>query len=90
MPKVEMRITVTPGEIKELVGDDGSVVIEGVDDPEFLKLLHALDKFVALRNLRHGSVSYVPQDPAENELVRVYDNIPPRLKGLLREHPLVG
>lgn len=88
MSKVEMRVTIKPGEIKELVGDDGSVTIEGIDDPEFIKILHAMDRFYAMRSLQRPFNHSL--DAVEIQMKNVFDNISPRLKRLLREHPLVG
>ena len=84
MNKVETSVPIFPGDVIDIVGDDGSITVEGRDDPEFIKLLHALDRFVAMRNLRREWVG----DPTELQLRSAYDNISPRMKRLLREHPL--
>lgn len=89
MAKVEMRVTIQPGEIKQIVGDDGSMTIEGVDDPEFIRLLHAIDRFICMRQLQSP---FNPHrgDPVEGQLVDHFKSITPRMKRLLREHPLAG
>lgn len=85
MPKIEMEIIVKPGEIKELVGDDGAVTIKGEHDPEIVAILQELDKACILHRL--GTIYGQPPYPF-GPIYQKMTNLSPRLRKLLKENPL--